>query len=123
MKPLPPCVFPSMTEEEVVTIPGEESGTAYRLRVEAGLHGYLRIEQLGYNATLGWYVQKSFCLPGQVVHQLMPHLRQAVAMIPRSASAERLLGGSLSDENCGPLRFPGPQVNDSASRDELRKEA
>jgi len=122
MKPLPPCVFPSLTEEEVITVPGHDAGTAYRLRVEAGMYGYLRIEQLGYNATIGWYTQKSFCLPGDVAHQLMPHLRQALALIPRSGQTTHSATPRLADDQ-GPLKFPGPSASDTTPAQDLRKEA
>lgn len=137
MKPLPPCIFPSVTEQDVVTVPGTEPCTAYRLRVEPGVRGYLRIEQLAYNEAMGWYTQKSFCLPGDVVHQLMPHLKQASALLPlpaRGGSNSQAVAGSMSlhtqpahhnaaqqvDDMNGfgsdvdmnidtaPLRFPGP---------------
>lgn len=121
MKPLPPCVFPSLTEQDVVTVPGRDAGTAYRLRVEPGMHGYLRIEQLGYNHNLGWYTQKSFCLPGEVVHQLMPHLKQAVAMIPHPGVSHTATRAMMPDH--GPLRFPAPADALAASVEDARKEA
>lgn len=138
MKPLPPCIFPSVTEEDVVTVPGVEPCTAYRLRVEPGMGGYLRIEQLAYNEAMGWYTQKSFCLPGDVVHQLMPHLKQASALLPLPARGRSQAVGSMSfnanhndadqheaeaagstdacrqtsqaqlETDLAPLRFPGP---------------
>lgn len=144
MKRLPPCVFPSLSEQDVITVPGIEPCTAYRLRVEPGDHGYLRIEQLGYNQSMGWYTQKTFCLPGEVVHQLMPHLKQAAALLPlpgreeisRAAIAGRMsqatfakvaakASAEVSGEDTsagGPLRFPGPCVgHDDHPGSRLRK--
>jgi hypothetical protein len=83
-----PCVLPSATEEELATIPGAAPGTALRVRVEPSLHGYVRLEQLAYSPDLGWYTQKSFCVPGEIIRQLIPHLRKADCLIPRPPREE-----------------------------------
>lgn len=92
-----PCSSPSPTEEELATLPGSQPGTALRIRVEPGPGGYVRLEHLAYSADLGWYTQKSFCVAGELLAELVPHLRRAECLIPRRPRGE--------DE---PLRFPGP---------------
>ena len=77
------CVIPGPTEDELAVLPGERPGTALRVRVEAGRDGYVRLEQLAHNADLGWYVQKSFCIPGEMLRALIPQLRKADCLIPR----------------------------------------
>ena len=79
-----PCVLPSPTEQELATIPGTEPGTALRVRVEPGRDGYVRLEHLAYNANVGWYTQKSFCIPGELLGQLVPALRKADCLTPQS---------------------------------------
>ena len=75
------CVFPSPTEQELVTIPGEQPGTAMRVQVEGGRDGYVRLEQLAHDERLGWYVQKSFIVPGEALAALIPQLRKADCLI------------------------------------------
>ena len=83
------CVIPGPTEEELAVLPGEGPGTALRVRVETGRDGYVRLEQLAHNADLGWYVQKSFCIPGEMLAALIPQLRKADCLIPRERSDKR----------------------------------
>lgn len=77
------CVFPSPTEQELATLPGEQPGTALRVLVEPGVEGYVRLEQLAFDKGLGWYVQKSFTIPGEALAALVPQLRKADCLIPR----------------------------------------
>jgi hypothetical protein len=77
------CVFPLPTEQELATIPGDRPGTALRVQVETGQEGYVRLEQLAFDAGLGWYVQKSFTIPGEALAALVPQLRKADCLIPR----------------------------------------
>jgi hypothetical protein len=77
------CVLPRPTELELGVIPGDEPGTAIRVRVEPGHEGYARIEQLAHSEDLGWYCQKSFVVPGAMIRPLVTHLRQADCLIPR----------------------------------------
>src|SRR5688500_15162244 len=88
------CVFPSPTEQELATIPGEQPGTALRVHVEGGRDGYVRLEQLAHDERLGWYVQKSFVVPGDVLPALLPQLRKADCLItpcrtPRDPKPQR----------------------------------
>ena len=75
------CVFPSPSEQELATIPGEQPGTATRVHVEGGPDGYVRLEQLAHDERLGWYVQKSFIVPGDALGALIPQLRKADCLI------------------------------------------
>jgi hypothetical protein len=82
-----PCAQPSGEEVEIATVPGREPGTAFTVRVDASQEGYLRIEQRHYSAAIGWYTQKSFCIPAEVAHALMPELRKATCLLPRRQHA------------------------------------
>ena len=95
------CVFPSPTEDILLTVPGPDEHTAFRLHLEAsGPEGYVRLEQMAYNPGLGWYVQKSFVLPGLALRAMLPQLKLADCLIPRTAHA-----------NSSPLRlFPDETV-------------
>ena len=92
------CVFPSPTEQELVTIPGEQPGTALRVHVEGGREGYVRLEQLAHDERLGWYVQKSFIIPGDALAALLPQLRKADCLITpcRTPRANKPQLGGLS---------------------------
>jgi hypothetical protein len=81
------CVFPSATEQELATLPGSEPGTALRIYVEAGAEGYVRLQHLAHDVGTGWYVQKSFILPGEMLKALLPELRKADCLIPKSDGA------------------------------------
>ena len=85
------CVFPSPSEQELTTIPGSDPGTALRVHVEPGRDGYVRLQHLAYDSTTGWYVQKSFILPGDMLKALLPQLRKADCLIsaPTSDQANR----------------------------------
>jgi hypothetical protein len=77
------CVFPSQTEDEIVLIEGSEPGTAIRVYLQAGPDGYVRLQQLAHDDGLGWYVQKTMVIPGDVLHALLPQLRKADCLILR----------------------------------------
>jgi hypothetical protein len=94
-----PCATPSPTEEEIATLPGAHPGTALRVRVETSGEGYVRLEHLAYSADLGWYAQKSFCVPAELLGQLVPQLRKADCLFPRKAA-----------EPDSALRFSGPTL-------------
>lgn len=92
----PPCVFPSPTELELGMVPGAEPGTAIRVRVEPGREGYARLEQLAFGEDVGWYVQKSFCIPGDMIKPLVTQLRKADCLVEKTPQ-----------HNDEPIRFPG----------------
>ena len=77
------CVFPQPTEEELVTIPGATPDTALRVHVESSRDGYVRLEHIAYDSGMGWYVQKSFIIPAETLHALLPHLRKADCLMPK----------------------------------------
>ena len=81
------CVFPSPSEQELATIPGSAPGTALRVYVEPRDEGYVRLQQLAYDTGTGWYVQKSFILPGEMLKALLPELRKADCLIPKTGAA------------------------------------
>src|SRR5687768_18477573 len=109
------CVIPGPTEEELAVLPGERPGTALRVRVEAGRDGYVRLEQLAHNADLGWYVQKSFCIPGEMLAGLIPQLRKADCLIPRRPSG---VGRQVAGDPI-PM-FPAPDRTLRAKRSDAR---
>ena len=90
----------SPTEEDLIVLPGPRPGTAVRVRVEPGVDGYVRLEHLAYSAGMGWYTQKSFTIPGEMLAALVPQLRKADCMIPkRQADEPRLaIGPALNDQ-------------------------
>lgn len=94
-----PCVLPSVTEEELAVLPGATPDSALRIRVEPNLHGYVRLEQLAYSDDLGWYTQKSFCIPGELLSQVATQLRKADCIIPKPPV--------MHDEWEDTIAFPG----------------
>jgi len=106
------CVLPGPTEEELITIPGERPGTALRVRIESGVDGYVRLEQLAYSAGMGWYTQKSFCIPAEMLGDLVPQLRKADCLIPR---ARKLRADG------DPIRLPLPAIPSDSNRRERRE--
>lgn len=77
------CVLPSPTELEVQTLPGATPGTALRVSVEPASYGYVRLEHLAFNENVGWYTQKSFCVPTEMVNSLVTALRKADCLSPK----------------------------------------
>ena len=90
-----PCVFPSESEEEMVTVSGATPGTALRVYLQSGQGGYVRLQQLAHDAKLGWYVQKSMVLERDVVEALVPQLRKGLCLMPKGRV-----------ELAGPIKFP-----------------
>ena len=109
------CVLPGPTEEELITLPGPQPGTALRVRVETGQDGYVRLEQLAYNDGLGWYTQKSFCIPGEMLATLVPQLRKADCLIPRRRRSAWADGD--------PIRLPVAPPSSETPREAERREA
>src|SRR5687767_7208318 len=105
------CVFPAATEDELVTLPGEEPGTALRVLADTGREGYVRLQQLAYTEGLGWYAQKSMVIPRDVLEALIPQLRKAMCLMPPKRKAE--VGGPIpfmrvtGDEDDAPVRRVG----------------
>src|SRR5687768_16654324 len=80
------CVFPAATEEQIVLIEGSEPGTALRVYLQAGHDGYVRLQQLAHDPGLGWYVQKSMIVPGEMLRALVPQLRNPVFLLRRATA-------------------------------------
>lgn len=62
--------------EEGTLIPGQEHGTAYRVRRECAA-GLVTIEQMRHSKSAGWYVQRSFSVPVEVLPAILTELRKA----------------------------------------------
>jgi hypothetical protein len=98
-----PCVFPSPTEEEWITLPSTDGQTALRVYVQAGTEGYVRLQQVAYDEGAGWYVQKTFVVPGEMLSTLATQFRRADCLIPKgtggamSIPAMRLVGDEGGD--------------------------
>ena len=108
------CVFPSPTEQELATIPGPYPGTAIRVRAECGQDGYVRLEQIAHDAGLGWYVQKSFTIPAEIVTAVTTQLRKADCLMPRRSGP---------DGHTPHVLFPGPTLRITDSAEPRRREA
>ena len=107
------CVFPAPAEEEIVTIPGDEPGTALRLYADTGRDGYVRLQQLAYSEGLGWYAQKSMVIPRDVLEVLIPQIRKAVCLMPPKPSAAAATGRDAGDP------IPFPRIADSTPTEPL----
>jgi hypothetical protein len=104
-----PCVFPSPTEQEAAVIPCDQPGSAIRVFVEPGQAGYIRLQQLAWCESLGWYVQKSFVIPGEVLHTLLPALRRAACLIPANPAIKARIGPP-ADPNAPVFRLVGERA-------------
>lgn len=112
----PPCVFASDTEQVLETIPGPTPECAMRVRVEPGRQGYARIEQLAYSADLGWYCQKSFVVPGEMIKALVTQLRKADCLVEAQPAPQ------AGESTGATLRFV-PAPNDELPSTPQRREA
>lgn len=88
-KPAHACV----AHDELVTLPGYKPGTAIRLCLQNGQDATIRLEQLAHSDGLGWYVQKTFSIPADMLSTLIPELRKADCLIPRTPKSMRLYTG------------------------------
>lgn len=84
------CVFPGPGEQELATVSGADSGTAFRVYMDGSADGFVRLQQLAFQETLGWYVQRSFLIPRETLSLLMPHLKLADCMMPKRKGKLRL---------------------------------
>src|SRR5690242_11985581 len=89
---------PTQSEQILATIPGCAPNTALRLRVEPGPHGYVRLEHLAHSEALGWYTQKSLCIPAEALHELLPQLRKADCLFPHPKRKHRDASFSLPND-------------------------
>lgn len=77
---------PSCTEQEWTTLEGTIPGTALRVSVETGPGGYVRLQQLEWVEGMGWVIQKSMVIPGELLGTLATQFRRADCLIPRNAA-------------------------------------
>jgi hypothetical protein len=104
------CVFASPTEETLGTFEGVTPGTAIRVLVEPGNAGYVRLQQLAHTDGLGWYVQKSMVIPGDMIRPIVSELRKADCLIPKSVSTV-----------AGPLKLVRPDEEPADDAVELKR--
>lgn len=84
-------------------VPGAEAGTAIRIRVEScPKGGCLHLEQMAYSHTLGWYRQKSFQVPRELVGSLAQVLRMGQCLLSQPSDSTHQ-GGEAA-----PLPFSTP---------------
>lgn len=86
------CVFPSPSEDELITLPGSTPGTALRIMLESSSDGYVRLQHLAHDQGLGWYVQKTMVLEREVLGALVPQLRKALCMMAPKGRTPRAMG-------------------------------
>lgn len=71
----------STSGEEMTTRDGIVSGpgcqTTLRVSIDGEHQDSLRLEQLAYSRSSGWYTQKSFRIPRQLLKELLTELRKA----------------------------------------------
>jgi len=73
-------------EDTLKVIPGVKPGTAIRVCAHHADAGYVRLEHLAYNPGVGWYVQKSFVIPAELLNEVSRELRKADSLMPRRAT-------------------------------------
>lgn len=105
---------PNQTEEDLAVLPGPEPGTAMCVRVESGDGQYVRLEHLAFSADLGWYTQKSFCVPAGMLRDLVTQLNKADCLM-RPAQRDGREPRTLA--------FPGPAMSDDDNAVLARLEA
>lgn len=104
------CVFASATEETLGTFEGPTAGTAIRVLVEPGHDGYVRLQQLGFTDGMGWYVQKSMVIPGEMIRPIVTELRKADCLIPKTVQTV-----------AGPLKLVRPDEDAQTDVVELKR--
>lgn len=97
-----PCVFPDASEHEWQTIHCAD-GSALRMWVQTGADGYVRLQQLAHGDGVGWYVQRTFVIPGEALALLLPQLRQAACVIQSPQDASLAAPGTLRLVGAAPV--------------------
>ena len=92
------CVFPSPTEECLATFEGATPDTALRVLVEPGMEGYVRLQQMAYCEGMGWYLQKSMVIPGELLRPLVTELRKADCLLPKTHAPRSVDGLDLGSQ-------------------------
>lgn len=73
-----------LASEGSAMLPGPEPGTGLRVRVESCVRGgCVHLEQVAYSPTMGWYRQKSFTVPREMIGDLSRMLRMSDCLLPR----------------------------------------
>lgn len=108
-----------LASDGAAMLPGPEPGTGLRIRVESCQRGgCVHLEQVAYSPTMGWYRQKSFTVPREMIGDLSRLLRMSDCLLPRhekgSAAAPCPAASAQADTETLPLPFkltpemPGP---------------
>jgi hypothetical protein len=94
-------------EAEIAILPGSKPGTALRICACSGLDGYVRLEHRAYNPGVGWYTQKSFIIPSELLTSVARELRKADCIMPRRTAASEDGRGLriVPDTDALPLRL------------------
>lgn len=103
-----PCVFPAPTEEEWITLPSNDPNTSIRMYVQTGQDGYVRLQQLAFDDGAGWYVQKSFIVPADMLSALATQFRKADCLMiktpPQPNHSLRLVPAPVAELEDAPQR-------------------
>ena len=81
------CLRQTGSDDHLAFIPGDEPGTALRIRQHATREGLVTLEWLAHDPVLGWYRQKSLSLPRQMLGETAKALRVADCLMPRDPAA------------------------------------
>jgi hypothetical protein len=55
-----------------------------RMYVQPGPDGYVRLQQMAHDAGVGWYVQKTFIVPAEMLGALATQFRKADCLMPKA---------------------------------------
>jgi len=72
----------------VAFLPGANPDEAYRVSTADCGAGMVKIEQLGQNGQLGWYTQKSFVIPADLIQGVRDALGAASALLASTGRGE-----------------------------------
>jgi hypothetical protein len=72
---------------EASSLPGDEPGTGIRVRRLCS-DGQVILEQMRHSLSAGWYVQKSFSVPAELLDGVILELRKAQCLSPRKPRAK-----------------------------------
>lgn len=78
--------LPNAVEDQLDILPGPEPDMAIRICLCPGQKSHVRLEQLAYSCSVGWYVQKSFQVPAEMLPLLAQQLRKAHCLMPQGPS-------------------------------------
>ena len=85
-----------LEEHGAVMLAGREPGTALRVRLEScPKGGCAHIEQMAYSDTLGWYRQRAFSVPRDMIEPLARLLHMSHCLLPQPATPEPAPAGHL----------------------------